>query len=91
MRLASNRDYSVFYYILNYTSSSSPKKPWYGMTHVDDVLYIFGRPVVEKASSDDQTYSKKLMELWTSFAKHGNNISWRRTSGPSLCLVTSLP
>uniref|UniRef100_A0A4D5RN04 Carboxylic ester hydrolase n=1 Tax=Ixodes scapularis TaxID=6945 RepID=A0A4D5RN04_IXOSC len=71
MRLASNRDYSVFYYILNYTSSSSPKKPWYGMTHVDDVLYIFGRPVVEKASSDDQTYSRKLMELWTSFAKHG--------------------
>ncbi|KAM7315342.1 hypothetical protein ISCGN_005124 [Ixodes scapularis] len=46
-------------------------RPWYGMTHVDDVLYVFGRPVVEKASSEDQTYSKKLMGLWTSFAKHG--------------------
>ncbi|KAM7315076.1 acetylcholinesterase-like [Ixodes scapularis] len=46
-------------------------RPWYGMTHVDDVLYVFGRPVVEKASFEDQTYSKKLMGLWTSFAKHG--------------------
>ncbi|KAG0434613.1 hypothetical protein HPB47_018985 [Ixodes persulcatus] len=42
------------------------------MSHVEDVLYVFGRPVVEKASSDDQNYSKKLMELWTSFAKHGH-------------------
>ncbi|KAM7315081.1 cholinesterase 1-like [Ixodes scapularis] len=71
MRLASNTDYSVFYYILNHTSSSSPQKPWYGMSHVEDVLYVFGRPIVEKASSDDQNYSKKLMGLWTSFAKHG--------------------
>ncbi|KAM7315080.1 cholinesterase 1-like [Ixodes scapularis] len=71
MRLASNTDFSVFYYILNHTSSSSPQKPWYGMSHVEDVLYVFGRPVVEKASSDDQNYSKKLMGLWTSFAKHG--------------------
>ncbi|CAN7980172.1 unnamed protein product, partial [Ixodes pacificus] len=70
-KLASNTDYSVFYYILNYTSSSSPQKPWYGITHVEDVLYVFGRPVVKKASSDDQNYSKKLMGLWTSFAKHG--------------------
>lgn len=70
-RLASNTDYSIFYYILNHTSSSSPQRPWHGMTHVDDVLYVFGRPVVENASSEDQNYSKKLMGLWTSFAKHG--------------------
>ncbi|KAG0409780.1 hypothetical protein HPB47_013109 [Ixodes persulcatus] len=46
-------------------------KPWNGMSHLDDVLYVFGRPVVQKASSDDQNYSKKLMGLWTSFAKYG--------------------
>ncbi|KAM7315078.1 acetylcholinesterase-like [Ixodes scapularis] len=43
------------------------------MAHVEDVLYVFGRPVAEKASSEDQNYSKKLMGLWTSFAKHGKN------------------
>ncbi|XP_040061110.1 acetylcholinesterase-like [Ixodes scapularis] len=71
VRLSSNSDNSVFYYILNHTSSSSSQKPWNGMSHLDDVLYVFGRPVVQKASSDDQNYSKKLMGLWTSFAKYG--------------------
>ncbi|KAM7315061.1 cholinesterase 1-like [Ixodes scapularis] len=39
-----------------------------------DILieYVFGRPLLENRSSDDQTYSKKLIELWTSFAKKGN-------------------
>ncbi|CAN7942583.1 unnamed protein product [Ixodes hexagonus] len=69
--LASNTGNRVFYYVLNYTSDSAEKTPWYGMTHFHDVQYIFGRPVLENKSSDDQAYSRKLMELWTSFAKKG--------------------
>ncbi|CAN7944571.1 unnamed protein product, partial [Ixodes hexagonus] len=71
VRLAGNTENAVFYYVLNHTSPSLAKKPWYGMTHVEDVLYVFGRPIVEKAPSVDQNYSKKLMRLWTSFAKFG--------------------
>ncbi|KAG0440778.1 hypothetical protein HPB47_016180 [Ixodes persulcatus] len=56
---------------LRWVQDNIAKNPWYGMTHFDDVQYVFGRPLLENRSSDDQTYSKKLIELWTSFAKKG--------------------
>ncbi|CAN8013828.1 unnamed protein product [Ixodes persulcatus] len=71
LTLASNPQNRVFHYVLNYTSDRAIENPWYGMTHFDDVQYVFGRPLLENRSSDDQTYSKKLIELWTSFAKKG--------------------
>ncbi|EEC09083.1 acetylcholinesterase, putative [Ixodes scapularis] len=71
LTLASNPQNRVFHYVLNHTSDRAMESPWYGMTHFDDVEYVFGRPLLENRSSDDQTYSKKLIELWTSFAKKG--------------------
>ncbi|XP_023241636.1 cholinesterase-like [Centruroides sculpturatus] len=63
----------VFHYTFNHTRIKSGTKKWVGVTHFEDVYFVFGMPFVRKDdfTSEELQFSKKIIELWTSFAKTG--------------------
>ncbi|XP_023220572.1 cholinesterase-like [Centruroides sculpturatus] len=71
-RLSQNNR-NVFHYVFNHTRTKSPRKKWMGVPHFEDVYFVFGKPfmTVNDYSREEMEFSKKIIELWTSFAKTG--------------------
>jgi len=42
----------------------------HGITHADDLLYLFAMPGLP--SADDNLFSRYVCEMWTNFAGHGS-------------------
>jgi len=66
----------VYQYRLTYASTQSISKNsvWAGAAHADDLPLVFGHPFrsLERFlwSDDDRKLSKKIMDIWTHFAKY---------------------
>ncbi|XP_067119172.1 acetylcholinesterase-like [Centruroides vittatus] len=69
----SKNNRKVFHYIFNHTRIKSPIKKWMGVPHFEDVYFVFGEPLVrvKDYEPEEMKFSKRIIELWTSFAKTG--------------------
>ena len=64
----------VYFYLYTHVSrSTTPWSPWFGSTLHDEVAFIFGHPLrfPHKYSGVDIDLSKRLISVWTEFAKTG--------------------
>ncbi|GBM67630.1 Acetylcholinesterase-1 [Araneus ventricosus] len=69
---AERKNYVYFYFFVH-RPSNSIWAPWMGVTHFDEVQFVFGQPIrkPELYEGDEITLSKKMIEIWTNFAKYG--------------------
>ncbi|XP_023220570.1 cholinesterase-like [Centruroides sculpturatus] len=69
----SENNRKVFHYTFNHTRIKSPIKKWMGVPHFHDVSFVFGKPFsrVKDYTTAEMEFSKRTIELWTSFAKTG--------------------
>ncbi|XP_037582033.2 acetylcholinesterase-1-like [Dermacentor silvarum] len=73
-----NTGKGVYVYEMDYVSRCNKRRPWFGMTHADETPLEFGRPFdPDYGCLPDIPFSKKLIDVWTNFAKG------RRPIGPS--------
>lgn len=61
----------VYYYVFNYKQRCSDRQPWVGVTHGDELLFVFGEALKNQACASDVHMSLASMKLWSSFAKMG--------------------
>ncbi len=67
----------VHFYELTYVRNNSKlfgcDTEWMGVCHGADLEFVFGLPFLKPESSSevDRNFSKKVMSLWTNFAKTG--------------------
>ncbi|XP_064470013.1 acetylcholinesterase-1-like [Ornithodoros turicata] len=68
-----DRPMNAYYYVLTHRPSFSKWPEWYGVTHFDDVTFLFGMPLryPDMYSANDATISRVLMNAITSFATSG--------------------
>ncbi|KAL1423973.1 hypothetical protein MTO96_020655 [Rhipicephalus appendiculatus] len=65
-----NAGKSVYFYELNYVSHCSQAQPWLGMSHGDDMPFVFGRPFDKRGGcTEDIPFSRKIIQIWSNFAK----------------------
>lgn len=83
-RTLSENKRNVHFYLYGHRSSNSQYHPWIGVTHHDEVEFIFGRPLrmADTYSGDDIDMSQRMIKIWSHFAHTGkvpkqmNNIEW---------------
>ncbi len=67
----------VYFYELTYQRNNSKlfgcDTEWMGVCHAADLEFVWGLPFLKPESSSevDRNFSKKVMSLWTNFAKTG--------------------
>ncbi|KAH7940088.1 hypothetical protein HPB52_021115 [Rhipicephalus sanguineus] len=67
---AGNTGKGVYVYELDYVSRCNKRPSWIGMTHADETPLEFGRPYDrESGCKADIPFSRKLINVWTNFAK----------------------
>ena len=81
------RGVNVYQYEFGYRSSASPWGSWMGVTHGDEYIFTFGYPLryPSKYSKEDAEVSKRMIEIWSHFARTGrvpkqNNKKWPKYS-----------
>jgi acetylcholinesterase len=64
---------NVYNYYLTQRYSTNPWPSWMGVLHGDDIFWVFGELLKDSMNytRSDQELSLKMMQYWTSFAKHG--------------------
>ena len=64
---------TVYMYIFTHRSQSSVWGKWMGVTHHDELNYVFGVPLryPNMFDGEDINLSKRIMKTWTHFAKTG--------------------
>merc|ERR1711972_596191 len=66
---------NVYYYYLDYRTSSQPWGNWMGVMHGDDIPYVFGHPfnplTADLYTESEKQLSRDVMQYFTSFAKTG--------------------
>lgn len=68
----SNGTTAVYFYRMNQNYTCDNRQPWFGMTHTDDLLYVFGTPLEGSwCTLSDVKFSKKIISIWSTFAKTG--------------------
>lgn len=66
----------TYFYVFDYRSPSSPFAKWMGVTHFDEVQYVFGNPMTKPFTDCEREVSNHVMDMWISFSKTGDpNIS----------------
>lgn len=63
----------VYYYYFVQRPSPSPWAPWMGVTHFDEIQYVFGRPFDNCSHYTDEEVqlSRSMIKLWSNFVKYG--------------------
>ncbi|GBN27111.1 Acetylcholinesterase-1 [Araneus ventricosus] len=63
----------VYFYFFVHRPSTSPWAPWMGVSHFDEVQFVFGQPYVnpELYQADERQISKEMIQLWSNFVKTG--------------------
>lgn len=64
---------NVFFYLFGHRSSVSQYHPWMGVTHHDEVEFVFGRPLrmADSYSGEDIEMSQRMIKIWSQFAHTG--------------------
>jgi acetylcholinesterase/cholinesterase len=68
-----DRNKTVYMYSFNYRPKSSRFDEWMGVIHYEEVPFVFGYPLrkPKQYNKQDIEFSKKIMKIWTHFAKTG--------------------
>lgn len=68
---------NVYFYLYSHRSSLSPYHDWIGVTHHDEVEFVFGRPLrlADVYSGKDIEMSQRLMKIWSHFAYTGQALA----------------
>jgi cholinesterase len=64
----------TYFYVTTYKSKyTGCSEDWMGVCHGDDLVFIFGNPIVSKSSFTETDYKFSLMavQMWIDFAKTG--------------------
>ncbi|XP_076330567.1 acetylcholinesterase-1-like isoform X2 [Tachypleus tridentatus] len=63
----------VYYYLFSHRPSNTIWQKWTGVPHFAEVQFVFGVPLrcPQNYTSAEIWFSKKIMDIWTSFAKYG--------------------
>lgn len=66
-------NYTVYHYLYTHRSGNSPWGKWMGVTHYDEVPFIFGIPFLkgDHYSDDERKFSARLMDAWANFIRYG--------------------
>jgi len=68
----------VYFYELTYNSKHSHcyGLEWSGICHGDEVVFVFGDPIINRSTFSETDYEFSLMinQMWTNFAKNGYNL-----------------
>lgn len=72
----SRHESHVYYYNMVYNSPTAKLlDSWPGMTHFEDVQYVFGMPLrdcpMERYSQADAEFSRQVINIWVTFSKTG--------------------
>ncbi|XP_070382663.1 acetylcholinesterase-1-like [Dermacentor albipictus] len=63
-------DNGVYVYEMDYVLRCNKRRPWFGMTHGDEIPLEFGRPFdADYGCLADIPFSRKVVNVWTNFAK----------------------
>ncbi|GFS78517.1 acetylcholinesterase-1 [Nephila pilipes] len=62
---------SVYFYVFSRRPSSTLLPQWMGITHYDEVQYVFGNPLFKNFTPEEERLSRRLMARWVAFAKTG--------------------
>ncbi|KAG8187801.1 hypothetical protein JTE90_025839 [Oedothorax gibbosus] len=73
----------VYFYVFGRRGSSSPTAEWMGITHFDELQYVFGNPLFGNFTPKEVEFSHRMMARIVAFAKTGNpnipgEIEWPR-------------
>lgn len=66
------RDNQVYFYLYEFKSPSSPRAEWMGVTHFEEVPYVFGNPLHKNFTEHERELSNDVIDMWITFAKTGN-------------------
>ncbi|KAF8763487.1 Acetylcholinesterase-1 like protein [Argiope bruennichi] len=68
-----DRNNDVYYYLFSHRPSNTLWSPWMGVAHAEEVQFVFGRPIRKPQLYEpaELELSKKMIEVWTNFAKTG--------------------
>ncbi|XP_070393445.1 cholinesterase-like isoform X2 [Dermacentor albipictus] len=72
----SQHNSNVYYYNMVYHSATATHlDPWFGLTHFEDVQYVFGMPLRDRPPKNyslaDAEFSRYVMNIWVTFSKTG--------------------
>lgn len=72
-RTLSEANRNVYFYLYAHKSSLSQYHDWVGVTHHDEVEFVFGRPLrlADVYSGKDIEMSQRLIKIWSHFAYTG--------------------
>lgn len=72
-RTLSEAGRNVYFYLYTHRSSLSQYHQWIGVTHHDEVEYVFGRPLrmADVYSGKDIEMSQRMIKMWSHFAYTG--------------------
>jgi len=75
---------NVYFYLYAHRSSMSQYHDWIGVTHHDEVEFVFGRPLrlADVYSGRDIEMSQRLMKTWSYFAYTGKALDQLGLSWP---------
>ncbi|GBM49435.1 Acetylcholinesterase-1 [Araneus ventricosus] len=81
----SERSNDVYFYFFTHRPSNTPWSPWMGVAHAEEVQFVFGRPVRKPYLYEhaEVELSKKMINVWTNFAKNGipsDSFKWPKYS-----------
>lgn len=64
----------VYFYMFTHRPSTTVNAKWMGVTHFDEVPFVFGRPLSgdKNYTEDDKKISRRMMDRWIAFTKTGN-------------------
>lgn len=81
-RTLSESGRNVYFYLFTHRDSLSPYHDWIGVSHHDEVQYVFGRPLrmADVQTGKDIDMSQKMIKLWSHFARTGQMLD-QLTSG----------
>ncbi|CAL1292752.1 unnamed protein product [Larinioides sclopetarius] len=67
------RKNDVYFYFFIHRPSNSVWAPWMGVGHFEEIQFVFGRPILnpELYEPNEIELSKRMIEIWTHFAKDG--------------------
>ncbi|GBM25434.1 Acetylcholinesterase-1 [Araneus ventricosus] len=68
-----DRKNDVYFYLFSHRPSNTVWSTWMGVAHAEEVQFVFGRPIRKPQLYEpaEVELSKKMIEVWTNFAKNG--------------------
>lgn len=83
-RTLSEHGRNVYFYLYTHRSSLSQYHSWLGVTHHDEVEFVFGRPLrmADVFSGKDIEVSQRIIKTWSHFAYTGQMLDQLGVSWP---------